>query len=67
MPEYVIYYGTLVHSISIEQLDIVSNGVLVVDNKGVIVHVEKDVENLQEFLDTQSFKDAEVRHTQYVQ
>jgi guanine deaminase len=67
MPEYTIYYGTLIHSISIEQLDIVSNGVLVVDDKGVIVHVEKDVENLQEFLDTQSFKDAEVKYTQYAQ
>lgn len=67
MPEYTIYYGTLIHSISIEQLDIVSNGVLVVNGKGVIVHVEKDVENLQEFLDTQSFKDAEVEYTQYVQ
>lgn len=60
MSAYTVYYGTLIHSVSISQMDIVQNGVLIVDPQGVIVHVEKDVANLQEFLDSQSYKDVEV-------
>ncbi|KAF1805984.1 hypothetical protein V8B55DRAFT_1486810 [Mucor lusitanicus] len=60
MSAYTVYYGTLIHSVSISQMDIVQNGVLIVNPQGVIVHVEKDVANLQEFLDSQSYKDVEV-------
>lgn len=60
MSEYTVYYGTLIHSISIEQLDIIQNGVLIVDNHGIIVHMERDVTHLQEFLDKHSYEDVEV-------
>jgi hypothetical protein len=57
-----IYYGTLVHSVSLTELEILVNGVLVVDStKGVIVHVEKDVKDLDAFLVKYSFQDAEVK------
>ncbi|KAI9276759.1 guanine deaminase [Phascolomyces articulosus] len=45
------FYGTIVHAISINQLDIVSNGLLVVDNeKGVIVSFEREVDDVEKFL-----------------
>lgn len=56
-----IYYGTLVHSISLKDLEIITNGALVVDNdKGVIVLVEKDVEDLDEFIKTNGYENAQV-------
>ncbi|KAF1799269.1 hypothetical protein FB192DRAFT_1385899 [Mucor lusitanicus] len=58
--EYTVYYGTLVHSISIEQLDAIQNGVLIIDNQGAIVHLERDVADLQAFLDKQAYKNVEV-------
>ncbi|KAI9468876.1 MAG: guanine deaminase [Benjaminiella poitrasii] len=49
--DYRIYYGTLVHSISLSELDIISQAVLVIDNmKGTIVHLERNVDNLDNFL-----------------
>lgn len=60
MPEHTIYYGTLVHSVSITEVDIISQGILVVDEQGIIVHVEKDVQDLEKFLNMQSFQDAKV-------
>ncbi|KAG2236958.1 guanine deaminase [Thamnidium elegans] len=58
---YTVYYGTLVHSVSLTELEIIKNGVLVVDNeKGVIVHVEKEVSDLDSFLSTTSFQDAKI-------
>lgn len=59
---YTVYYGTLIHSVSLTELEIIKNGVLVVENeKGVIVHVEKEVSDLDSFLATTSFQDAKVR------
>jgi hypothetical protein len=59
-----IYYGTLVHSVSLSDLEIITNGVLVVDNdKGVIVHVEKDVKDLDAFLASKSYENIEVGNT----
>ncbi|KAI9356593.1 hypothetical protein BD770DRAFT_389661, partial [Pilaira anomala] len=58
---YTIYYGTLVHSLSLTELEIVKNGVLVVDNeKGVIVQVEKDVNDLDDYLETSLYQNAQV-------
>lgn len=61
MPESTVYYGTLVHSVSIKDLEIIENGVLVVDGQGVITLVEKDVTNLDTFLESHSLQDANVR------
>lgn len=59
---YTVYYGTLVHSVSLTELEIIKNGVLVVENeKGVILHVEKEVDDLDSFLATTSFQDAKVK------
>ncbi|GAA5811507.1 hypothetical protein MFLAVUS_004944 [Mucor flavus] len=59
---YTVYYGTLVHSVSLTELEIIKNGVLVVENeKGVIVHVEKEVSDLDSFLATTSFQDAKIQ------
>lgn len=61
---YTIYYGTLVHSLSLTELEIVKNGVLVVDNeKGVIVQVEKDVNDLDGYLETNSYQNAQVNNS----
>ncbi|KAI7903840.1 guanine deaminase [Cokeromyces recurvatus] len=51
MSDYVIYYGTFVHSLSLSELDIISQGVLVIDNKkGTIVHLERNVNDFEDFL-----------------
>lgn len=55
-----VYYGTLVHSVSLTEMEIIKNGVLIVNEKGVIVHVEKQVKDLEAFLATSDYKDAEV-------
>ncbi|KAG1138723.1 hypothetical protein G6F37_010267 [Rhizopus arrhizus] len=48
---YTIYYGTIVHSLSLQELEVLLNTVLVVDNTtGLIAHVEKDVEDLEHYL-----------------
>jgi guanine deaminase len=60
MPEHTLYYGTFVHSVSITEVEIISQGVVVVDAQGLIVHVERNVQDLEVFLETQSYKDAEV-------
>ncbi|CEP14878.1 hypothetical protein [Parasitella parasitica] len=60
MAAHTIYYGTIIHSVSIEQVDIIQNGVLVVDATGIIVHVERDVADIKEFLDKQPYRDVEI-------
>lgn len=57
-----LYYGTLVHSVSLTEMEIVLNGVLIVNEKGVIVHVEKQVEDVEAFLATSVYKDSKVRN-----
>ncbi|KAI8984027.1 guanine deaminase [Mycotypha africana] len=62
MTKYTVYHGTFVHSASIKELDIVSNGIIVVDNEtGLIAHVERDVKDLETFLNSSSFEDATVQ------
>ncbi|OBZ89291.1 Guanine deaminase [Choanephora cucurbitarum] len=62
MTRYTAFYGTLVHSVSITQLDIISHGVLVVDNtSGLIAHVAQDVHDVKAFLTAHSFQDAEIQ------
>ncbi|KAI8393497.1 guanine deaminase [Radiomyces spectabilis] len=51
-----VFYGTLVHSLSITELEIITNGVLVVDN-GVIVHMERNVEDVDAYLQKNEIKD----------
>ena len=47
-----VFYGTIVHSISINQLEIISNALIVVDNdKGVIVSFEREVDDVEKFLE----------------
>ncbi|KAI9487959.1 guanine deaminase [Zychaea mexicana] len=49
---YNAFYGTIVHSISLNQLDIVCNGLLVVDNDtGSIVTMEREVEDVVKVLE----------------
>ncbi|KAI7850991.1 guanine deaminase [Circinella umbellata] len=49
---YNVFYGTIVHSISINQLEIVSNSLIVVDNdKGVIISFEREVNDVENFLE----------------
>lgn len=55
-----VYYGTLVHSVSLKEMEIVSNGVLIVNEAGVIVQVEKEIEDLEAFLATSDYKDSKV-------
>ncbi|KAI9245441.1 guanine deaminase [Sporodiniella umbellata] len=58
-----VYYGTLAHSLSPKDLEVLLDAVLIVDNKtGTIVHVEKDVKDLESYLAQSTWKDAEV-HT----
>lgn len=61
MPETTVYYGTLVHSVSIKDLEILENGVLVVNDQGVITLVEKNVTDLDAFLKSHSLHDAKVK------
>jgi guanine deaminase len=60
MSEHTIYYGTLIHSVSITEVETISQGALVVDAQGIIVHVEKDVQDLEAFLQNHSYKEAKV-------
>ncbi|KAI8644685.1 guanine deaminase [Parasitella parasitica] len=60
MSELTIYYGTAVHSVSRERVDIIENGVIVVDAEGTIVQVENDVADIQEFLKAQSYKNVKI-------
>lgn len=57
-----LYYGTFVHSVSLTEMEIVLNGVLIVNEKGVIVHVEKQVEDVEAFLAKSVYKDSKVRN-----
>ncbi|KAI8364562.1 guanine deaminase [Blakeslea trispora] len=62
MTHYTAYYGTLVHSVSITQLDIISHGVLVVDNtSGVIAHVAQDVHDVKAYLIAHAFQDVKIQ------
>jgi guanine deaminase len=59
---YTIYYGTIVHSLSLQELEVLLNTVLVVDNTtGLIAHVEKDVEDLEHYLADAQWPDVKVR------
>lgn len=60
MSSTTVYYGTFVHSISLANLEIVTNGVLVVDGEGVIAHVEKNVKDFDAYLAKSSYKGAKV-------
>ena len=47
-----VFYGTIVHSISINQLEIISNALVVVDNEnGVITSLEREVDDVEKFLE----------------
>ncbi|CAO3633199.1 unnamed protein product [Mucor hiemalis] len=51
-----VYYGTLVHSVSLTNLKIISNGVLAVNSNGVIVYIDKSVTNFDAYLATSPYK-----------
>jgi hypothetical protein len=56
-----IYYGTLVHSVSLKELEIIQNGVLVIDKEtGVIKQLVKNVTNVQDFIKENDLEDAQV-------
>jgi guanine deaminase len=58
---FTIYYGTLVHSVSLKELEVIQNGVLVIDNEtGVIKQLVKDVTNVQDFIKENGLQDAQV-------
>ncbi|KAI8078965.1 guanine deaminase [Gilbertella persicaria] len=62
MTKYTAYYGTLVHAVSMSQLDIISRGVLVVDTtNGVIVNVAQDVQDVKAFLTAHSYQDTQIK------
>jgi guanine deaminase len=61
-----VYYGTLVHSVSIKDLEIIENGVLVVNDQGIITLVEKEVKDLDNFLTSHSLQDAKVKKKQTI-
>ncbi|CAO3611155.1 unnamed protein product [Cunninghamella blakesleeana] len=46
-----VYYGNFIHSLSINELEFVEDGVIVVDN-GIIVHVEHSVKDIEALLKT---------------
>ncbi|KAI1330018.1 guanine deaminase [Xylariaceae sp. FL0255] len=43
MPRHVVFHGTLIHSLGIDQLEIIENGSIVIDSKGVITNIAKDI------------------------
>lgn len=46
-----VFYGTIIHSQSLTELEIIDNGLLVVDRStGVIQRLERNVSNLEEAL-----------------
>ncbi|KAF7725531.1 hypothetical protein EC973_009561 [Apophysomyces ossiformis] len=47
---FTVFHGTLVHSLSLTQLEIITDGVLVVDQKGVITQLERNIKDLDAFL-----------------
>ncbi|KAG2202490.1 hypothetical protein INT47_013106 [Mucor saturninus] len=55
-----VYYGTLVHSISLKEMEIISSGVLIVNEEGAIVQIEKDIKDLESFLATSGHKDSKI-------
>lgn len=58
---FTIYYGTLVHSVSLKELEVIQNGVLVIDKEtGVITQLVKDVTNVQDFIKENGLQDAQV-------
>ena len=49
---YTAFFGTIVHSLSLEELEIISNGLLIVDDdKGTIASLEKEVGDPEAALD----------------
>jgi guanine deaminase len=44
-----VYYGTLVHSLSLKELQVIDQGVLIVKD-GLITHVEQDVKDVDALL-----------------
>lgn len=44
-----VYYGTLVHSLSLKELQVINQGVLIVKD-GLITHVEHNVKDVNAFL-----------------
>ncbi|KAI9019238.1 guanine deaminase [Phycomyces nitens] len=50
-----VFYGTLIHSLSLEELEVITNGVLIVNEKGTIVHLERNVPDLNAFLSRHDF------------
>lgn len=55
-----VYYGTLVHSVSRTNLEIIQNGVLAVNSNGVIVHLGKNVTNFDAWLSTSPYRNYRV-------
>ncbi|ORE10916.1 guanine deaminase [Rhizopus microsporus var. microsporus] len=56
-----VFYGSIVHSLSPQDLEHVSKAVIVVDNStGVITRIEKDVDDLKHFLKNADLTEAKV-------
>ncbi|KAG0163643.1 hypothetical protein DFQ28_011195 [Apophysomyces sp. BC1034] len=47
MAFFTVFHGTLIHSLSLTQLEIINDGLLVVDQQGVIVQLERDVKDVE--------------------
>lgn len=63
MPSFshIAFYGTIIHSLSLTELDIITQGVLVVDStNGVIVHLERNVQDVDAFLIEQHLESCQV-------
>lgn len=57
-----VFYGPIVHSLSLQDLEHVSKAVIVVDNStGVITRIEKDVDDLESFLKNADLAEAKAR------
>lgn len=56
-----VFYGTLIHTRSLTELEIITNGVLIVDNAtGKIVRLDRNVENVDRLLAELKLGDVKV-------
>ncbi|KAI7869390.1 guanine deaminase [Spinellus fusiger] len=65
-----VFYGALIHSLSLKEIDILPNGVLVVDQlTGTITHLERDISDLDAFLIEQGLTQSKIHklvHGQFI-
>ncbi|KAI8983623.1 guanine deaminase [Pilobolus umbonatus] len=60
MTLYTVFHGTVIHSISIKELDISDNTLLVIDDKGKIVDMARDIYDIETYLTEHKYNHCKI-------